>query len=222
MDSWVKVLMFAGIAWWVWGWGLWARELPVLIYDVKLGPVKMGTAAIRDLGEEMHPDLGKVRHIRVEVSTPQFKDVEEIFADPDRLVPLRVERDLVYLGSRERIVEYYDQTTGTVRVVKEGDGEKVLKSTPPVENVFLVILKAFEWGIDKVGKRINLPTYSYELLVLDGGRIRTKRGTHLTYRVITRPRKIALWIDKENLIPVRISGTVPVLPYVLSLIGIEG
>ncbi len=197
-------------------------RLPKLRYDVKLGPIRMGHAEIEDLGEEEHPELGRVRHLRVKVHTSQFKDVEDIYADPDRFIPLRVERDLVYLGKHEEIVEYYGQDKGQIRIVKKGDGERFLQKPPPIQNVFLVMLKVFELGVESVGRKINLPTCSYRLIVRDGRRIRTKEGLFSTYRVFTDPRKIAIWIDKEKGIPIKISGAVPVLPYVLSLTRIEG
>ncbi len=216
-----SILIFA-VAFLCWQDMLWAGRLPKLRYDVKLGPIRMGHAEIEDLGEEEHPDLGRVRHLRVKVHTSQFKDLEDIYADPNHFVPLRVDRDLVYLGRHEKIVEYYGQDKGQIRVVKEGDGEKFLHRDPPVQNVFLVILKAFELGVESVGERINLPTSSYRLIVRNGRRIKTKQGLFSTYRIATDPRKISIWIDKEKGIPVRISGAVPILPYVLSLTKIEG
>ena len=204
----------------------WAKRLdnkmPTrLIYAVKLGVLTIGRAEIEDLGLVNKKDLGKVKHLRVRVSTPQFKDEENIYANPDTLYPIKIKRNLVYLGRHEQIVELYDQEEGYVRILKNGK-ETVLQQEVPIDNVFLLIFRSQVKGIDGMDEeKVNLPTASYKIKVEDGKKIYTKMGVFDVYLVRTFPSKIKLWFDKDKGIPVRVAGAIPMLPYVLSIISME-
>ncbi len=187
-----------------------------LVYDVKMGFMTIGRAELQDKGL-VKKDGVEYRHLSVYVNTKQFKDREDIFANEMGL-PIIVERDLILFGKRERIIEYYNQSKGVVTIVKNGKLME-LSPGPGVENVFLFIMKNRNGNIGRLnGTRINLPVGDYELLVRDGGRVRTKAGVFDSWLVLTRPSKIKLWFDKKTGIPVRVAGAIPVLPYVLSLI----
>ena len=195
--------------------------LPKLVYDVKLGMFRIGKAWIEDLGmTQLEGEDRPLWHIRVRVITPQLKDTEEIFADPKTLIPIRIRREVKYMGRDERIEEIYYPDKGQVRVIKEGDGEQVLTGKGPLDNVFLVILKSFFQGVDAI-KEVNLPTGSYEVLVREGGKMRTYAGVFDTWEVFTRPAKIRLWVSRDKRLPVRVAGAIPILPYTLVIRKIE-
>ncbi len=193
-----------------------------LTYDVKLGPFTIGKAVIEDLGMTEDNKLGRLKCFEVLVDTRQYRGTEKIYADPETLYPVRIERDISYFGKKERIIESYDQKKGEIVILKDNKGKMVLNQQPPVDNVFLLIIRTQQMGLKKIdGEKINLPTATYVIKINSGGKIRTKLGVFNTYLVSTTPAKIKLWFDKETGVPVRVAGAIPILPYLLSIVEVN-
>ncbi len=194
-----------------------SKYLPELVYDVRMGWFPFGDAKIIDRGEIVDKDDGNLRLIEVLVNTPQLKDRELIFLHPESLMPVKVLRDVYFMGRKENIKEFYDQDKGEITII---NGEKTTKlnTDVPVDNVFSFIVRLYvNKSALKEGTIINLPTGSFSLKLKGIGQVKTAVGKFDSIKVSTSPKRLEIWVSKRRSIPIRISGAVPLLPYKLVL-----
>ena len=182
-----------------------------IVYDVNLGGVHIGKAKFSNISLTTF-DSKRADLITFETKVTNFNDLEKIYCDPDTLLPIRVERDIKQLTSRERIVETYNQKNYTL-AIKKTKGRKVeeltLKSDSPIQNAILLpffVRRIPDFHIGRTIK-INLPQTKFEIKPVSIVTIRVPAGKFKAYYFESKPAKFKIWISKdERRIPLRIKG----------------
>ncbi len=184
-----------------------------VVYDIKsLLGLKVGEARLSFEGATTLED----RHVILVTFVSRAVNVydeEKIYADPETLYPVRVERDLDIWGKKEKITEYYDQDKGTVRIVKragERAEEQVLEGRAPVDNIYCFIYRYRKEGAFTVGEsfRMNLPTKEVTVELKKETLLAAAGKEWESYYMETVPSEYRLWFARgEKKIPLRIDGS---------------
>jgi hypothetical protein len=183
-----------------------------ITYDVRLGKLSLGKAQFNNLAN-VQLDGRLLNVMAMETKLTQFTDTERIYSDPETLLPVRVERDILNWLIRERITEDYDQENFTVTIIKnKGAGQEklVIKKDSHIHNA--VLLPYYVRRIPKLdlGGIIiaNLPTRRLEIKLVSIEDIKVPAGTFKVYHFKSTPKQIDIWISAdERRIPVKIQGT---------------
>ncbi|MFA5156276.1 MAG: DUF3108 domain-containing protein [Candidatus Omnitrophota bacterium] len=192
-----------------------------MTYDVKLGAINLGKSVFTHL-----PSIevnGRVLSVMVfETSLARFKDTEVIYADPQTILPVKVERDISKWFSREKITEEYDQEAFSVTIKKQGSSRPlVFKKDSPIHNAVLLpqYIRYFQELLDVEGVIIaNLPNRRYEIRRVSTEEIKVPAGIFKTYHLSSTPNHIDIWISADDRrIPVKIKSNNLALGYVLVL-----
>lgn len=134
---------------------------------------------------------------------------EKIFLDSKTYLPLRVERDVVFLGKKEIITEIYDQEEGFVTVKKTHSKttEEKIYQDAPIHNI-LELLYFFPQGIELKSNGwmdFNLPTQKVKIKMVGERRLKINGVSKDTYLLVGRgAKRFNLWLDKEKRIPLRL------------------
>lgn len=139
---------------------------------------------------------------------------EKVFLDSGSLLPVKVERDVVFFGKKELIEEIYNQDEGLVTITKNNssDEETVLHQEKPIHNI-LSLLYFFPKDIHLVkGKELdfNLPTQKIVIKMLRENKIKVGKVEKEVYFLSGNGgRKFNLWLDKKERIPIKMEFIVP-------------
>ena len=183
-----------------------------IIYDVKLGKLYLGKARFNNLAN-VQLDGKLLNVMTVETKLRQFTDMEKIYSDPQTLLPIRVERDILNWLTRERITEDYDQDNFTVTIIKNKGAKQeklVIKKDSHIHNAVLLPYYVRRMPSLDVGKIIiaNLPTRRLEIKLVSIEDIKVPAGTFKAYHFKSTPKQIEIWISTdERKIPLKIQGT---------------
>lgn len=134
---------------------------------------------------------------------------EKLYIDSDTHLPLKVEREVKYLGRQEEILEEYNQKEGFVKIAKKdakGKEEKKLEVKAPVHNI-IALLYFFPKDIKlTLGESLsfNLPTQKISIKVVALEILGITKATYETFRLEGRPRKFKVWLEKDKRVPLRI------------------
>lgn len=182
-------------------------------YDIKKMGVKVGTTVIEYQGLKDFEGIQTVL-ITVQISALNFKDNEEIYADPTTLYPIAVKRDLNIWGKKEVIVEYYDHTKGEVRVVKTANEEieeASLQKKGPIDNLYCFIYRYRRQGQFVLNENIqmNLPTKDVVVSVQEKDVVKIDGQKKDSYRLQSESKEYQMWFGVDQMrIPLRIDGAV--------------
>lgn len=183
-----------------------------IIYDVKLGKLYLGQAHFANIADAQVN--GRILNVMTfETKLTRFMDKEKIYSDPQTLLPIRVERDILNWFVREKITEEYDQNNFTVTIVKNkglDQEEKVIKKDSHIHNAVLLPFYVRRIPQLDVGRIIiaNLPTRRLEIKLVSIEDIKVPAGTFKAYHFASTPKQIDIWISAdERRIPVKIQGT---------------
>jgi hypothetical protein len=142
---------------------------------------------------------------------------ETIYLDSKNYLPARVERNLVFFGNKELIVEHYDQENGLVKVVKSVNGKpsysETLKQNKPICHIMaLLYFFPAAKGLTPGQKfDFNLPTAKVHVEVRSLTKIKMgSREKEAFFLVGTGGKRFNLWLDKESLVPLRLEFLFPV------------
>ncbi len=192
-----------------------------MIYDIKMGKITLGMSTFTH-ADRVKLDGRTVNLMIFETKLPRFTDTEKIYVDPETLLPVQVERDILNLFTREKIIEKYDAKEFTVNINKKrGDKEEniIIKKDGPIHNAILLphfVRKAAKLDMGET-LIANLPTRRYEIKLVSLEEITVPAGTFKTYHFESTPKKIEIWISAdEQKIPVKIQTTAT-LGYVMVL-----
>lgn len=191
-----------------------------IVYDVKMGMLCLGRAESRNLPAEKL-DGRFLNVMTMDTKLTNFKDNEKIYSNPETMLPVRVERDILNFISRERITEDYDQEKFTVTIIKyKGAKEQkfIIRKDAPVHNA--VLLPFYVRRIPKleVGRVIvaNLPTRRLEIRLDSIEDIKVPAGKFKAYHFTSSPRQTEIWISAdERRIPLKIQGSGPLGYYLV-------
>ena len=183
-----------------------------IIYYVKLGKLYLGKARFNNLANvQLDGELLNV--MTVETKLRQFTDMEKIYSDPQTLLPIRVERDILNWFIQERITEDYDQDNFTVTIIKNKGAKQeklVIKKDSHIHNAVLLPYYVRRMPSLDVGRIIiaNLPTRRLEIKLVSIEDIKLPAGTFKAFHFKSTPKQIEIWISTdERRIPLKIQGT---------------
>jgi len=182
-------------------------------YNIKKFGIKAGEASVAFLG--IVQDQGKdLVLIKFRATAMNFLDEEKIFADPQTLLPVRVERNLNIFGSKEKITEYYSSNPAQVRVVKTVKGkttESTLPGRAPLDNLYCAIYRYRKNGKFVIGESfpLLLPTTEVSVGLKRKTTISAGGKNRAAYYLESIPAKYRVWfgVDQGN-VPLRIDGAV--------------
>lgn len=183
-----------------------------MIYDIKMGKITFGRSTFTHFERTILAGK-KVNVMIFETKLPRFTDTERIYVDPETLLPVQVERDILNLFTREKIIEKYDDKAFTVNINKKrGDKEEnlTIKKDGPIHNA--ILLPHFVRRASKLNMGecliANLPTSRYEIKLASLEEVTVPAGTFKTYHFESMPKKIEIWISADGRkIPVKIQST---------------
>jgi len=183
-------------------------------YVIKKFGIKAGDAQLEYQGQVVFKGLALVKII-FRAQGFNFFDEETIYADPQTLFPVRVERDLNIFGKKERIVESYDAEHGSVRIVKYKSGkpvdEVVFEKDRPIDNLYCFLFRYRTAGIFKEGEEflMNLPTQDVRFKIDGKTAVGFYPEADQAWFMESEPRKYRVWFGTgPNKIPLRIDGAV--------------
>ncbi|MFB3919998.1 MAG: hypothetical protein ACE14U_08035 [Candidatus Velamenicoccus archaeovorus] len=177
------------------------------------------TYAISPIGRAEYRDLGlvdlegrKLKLITFRTVMPGFDDLEKIYADPETGLPVRVERDISWVFSKENLTEEYAAAQHTLVIRKYIDGKQVKEykftADGPIHNAVLLpfYLRRVEHLAPGWSYEIRLPdVYKVSLASLDDIEVSGKK--YKAYHFISEPRKFEIWISSDaSRVPLVIKG----------------
>ncbi len=149
--------------------------------------------------------------ITFEAKGSNFLDSEKIYADSETLYPIRVVRDLNIFGTKEKIVESYDQKKFVVNIEKKVKGKKpektVIQKKGKIDNIYCFIYRFRINGKFKIGNSIkmNLPTKDVSVKIAQKKKMKAAGKVYPVYYLHTVPSQYKLWLEADNVkIPIRI------------------
>ncbi len=183
-----------------------------LIYDVYYKKLKVGKSILTFHGEKVI-DGKNAYHITFSTKVPGLKDVEEIYADQQTFLPLRVLRQIDQIGSfRTTINEEYDQKAFQVRIKKQGkflSKKFTIQKKAPIHNAILLpyYYRAKPAIANDQKFKVTLPTADFDVVFKGEETISTYLGEYSTYVFSSVPAKFTFWlsVDKKR-IPLKIKS----------------
>lgn len=141
---------------------------------------------------------------------------EKLYIDSDTHLPLRVEREVRYLGRYEEILEEYNQKDGFVKIIKK-DGKRKeekrleVKALYPgyrrgIHNVIALLYfppKDIKLNLGE-SFSFNLPTQKISIKVVAFEILDVHKVRYETFRLEGQPRKFKVWLEKERRLPLLI------------------
>lgn len=182
-----------------------------IIYDVKLGALRLGKASFNHLKSV---DLnGRTANLMTfETKLMRFNDLETIYSDPETLLPLRVERAVYVWSKEERISEDYNQQDFTLNITKVRGKKKeqiFIKRDGPIHNTILLPYSVRNMpGLD-IGWVFlaKFPTQEFKIKLVSIEEVKVPAGTFKSFRFESTPKRFAIWISTDaRRIPVKIRG----------------
>ncbi len=173
-------------------------------YDVRSLAMKMADAHI-ELKGKVDLDGRKAYLITFEAKGANFYDREKIYADIKDLYPLRIERDVNYLGSIEKITEVYDQDKFVVTVTKTTKAKPqpemiILKKKARIDNLYCFIYRYRLMGSFRLGSslELNLPTKDVSVKIVKNTKIKIADRMYNAFLLETTPAQYRLWFDTSQ------------------------
>lgn len=190
----------------------------VLFYDVFFNGIPTGKIEWQYLGKDVVSDR-EVDVILLNSDTNILKllnleSKEKVYIDSATYLPLKVERDVVFFGKKEKIKEIYNQETGLITITKDNSSKKqtFLHVAKPIQNI-LSLLYFFPKDIALIKDRplyFNLPTQKVTIRMLYENDIAFGKGKKDIYFLAGKgDKKFNLWLDKKERIPVKMEFIVP-------------
>ena len=134
---------------------------------------------------------------------------ERVFLDSQTLLPIKVERDIVFFGKKEIIEETYDQERGEIKIKRKNskEPEEMLSQDTPIHNILELLyffpqdvaLEPDQWMI------FNLPTQKIRIKMVKERVLKMNGIDWDTYFLVGRgAKRFSLWLDKEEKMPLRL------------------
>ena len=193
-----------------------------MTYDVRLGSIRLGRSTFSHM-----PSValnGKMLIVMVfETNLARFKDIETIYSDPQTLLPVKVEREVLNWFTREKITEDYNQRDFTVTINKKKGSKTetlLIKKDSPIQNAILLpqsIRRSAKLDTNQT-LIANLPSFRYEIRLASVEEIKVPAGTFKAYHFKSTPSQIEIWISAdERKIPIKIQSNSVAFGYIMVL-----
>jgi hypothetical protein len=178
-------------------------------YEVTFNGLKAGNIDFEYKGRQEDLDLVIVTNRINVLNIFQINSTESIYIDVYTCLPRRVEREVVFFGKQEYIIEEYNQKDGWVNVMQRKDGKinnKLIPQKPPIHNSHSLFF-LYPLGLeDKIGSSLdfNLPLEKVNIRVKELRKVASADGEKEVFVLEVSPKKIILELDKEKRVPVRL------------------
>lgn len=189
-----------------------------LTYRVYFNAIPSGIIEWEYLGKEVTNGKDtEVIQLHSDAKIITFFDMtgqDKVFLDKETRLPVKVERDLVVFGKKEKIEEFYDQEKGEVTIIKSVDGreeKQILHPAKPIHNI-LALLYFFPEGVElKQGEKhiFNLPTQEIKITVYSPRNIGINGKKEAYFLKGSGAKNFNLWLDKETRLPLRLEFLFP-------------
>lgn len=183
-----------------------------LVYDVYFNRLKIGESVLEFHGEKRLNGRDTYR-ITFTTKTPGFEDAEDIYADKETFLPLRVSRSIKKLGAfSTTIQEEYDQAAFKVIIKKQStfsSKEFAIQKDEPISNA--IVLPYYYRTRPDIAKgesfKVTLPTVDFDVVLEGREVVATPLGVRPVYVFVSVPSKFTFWLsaDKRR-IPLKIEG----------------
>jgi len=191
-----------------------AQQLPIkpgdkLSYEVTFNGLKAGTIDFEYLSRKDNVDLVVVTTKVNVLNIFRIDSKDSVYIDAATCLPQKVERDVVFFGRPEHIIEEYNQKDGWVNVIQEKGGKvksQIIPQAPPIHNSHSLF---FIYPLDlenKIGAQLdfNLPLEKVKIKVKELRKAQTSQGEREFYVCEVSPKKIVLELDKEKRVPLKL------------------
>jgi len=184
-----------------------------IIYDVKMGNVRLGRAEFHHLAK-VELNGKSVNQISFRTELFHFVDQEMIYGDQETYLPLKVVRDIVSWPKKEQITEVYDQEKYHLDITKStgktNPQKTEIQREGPIQNAILL-----PYCVRRVAKleqgwtfKANLPTQSFEIKFTGIEDVTVPAGTFKAYHFQSSPSRFEIWISADQRkIPLKIKGS---------------
>jgi hypothetical protein len=177
-------------------------------FDVFLLGIKSGQTDIIFRGETK---LGEKDVYLIESNSDalNYKGRELIYVNREDFLPLRVERDLVFMGSKENIIEDYNAEDNSV-IIKKTVGQdikttKIEKEDDIQNSISLIYLCRTLNNFDRdILIDVNLPTREFKLRVKKDQKVAVPMGSFDSFLFEDEGSNFRIWSGKDkNRLPLR-------------------
>jgi hypothetical protein len=183
-----------------------------LVYDLYSAGIRVGKSVLIFNGEK-ELDGQKVYHISFSTELPFFKDYEEIYADKETFLPIKIKRRIKKIGGfSETIEEEYDQSDFTVDITRKStfsSNKITIKKDSPVYNAILLTYyyRANPYIADINNFRAVLPTLDFYINMSGEETVETLSGKYIVDVFSSKPPKFTFYLSKDkNRVPIKIKS----------------
>jgi hypothetical protein len=182
-----------------------------ILYYVYLGKLYLGTAEFKQL-PNAQIDGREVQVMTFETKVRGLNDLETIYSDPLTYLPLKVEREIRMLLSKELITEDYDQQAGKLTITKikgRKKEETVIEKKGNIHNAILLAYAVRNAPVLQGNLQIqaNLPTQEYQIEMTSQQKVTVPAGTYEAYLFSSVPKKFEILMSTDQLrIPICLKG----------------
>ncbi len=183
-----------------------------LVFDLYSAGLKTGKSVLVFHGEE-ELDGAQVYHISFSTESPLFKDYEEIYAEKETFLPIKINRRIKKIvGFSENIEEKYNQSDFSVDITKKGrlsSKTTTIKKESPIYNSILLTYycRANPYNAEMSKLKIVLPTFDFYINMSGQETIETPSGTYDVDVFSSQPPKFTFYLSKDkDRVPVKIKS----------------
>lgn len=179
------------------------------------------TYSVFPIGKAEYKDMGLVERngrkywfVTFQTTMAGFKDLEEIYADPQTYLPLRVERYVSWPLSKEHLIEEYDPRKNSLMIKKFVNNKLVdvysYKSDGPYHNAILLPFYLRQMGDITVGWSMTVRLNEVFKVILVGIEdVKVNGAVIRTYHFASDPVRFEVWVSKDrDRLPILVKGTV--------------
>ena len=184
-------------------------------YQVRFNGVKVGKIELEYKGrEKVGKDLQDILVVSSDVRILGLFEIEsreKVYVDVNTHLPLKVEREVKFLGRQESILEEYNQKEGWLKLTQtkgKATEERSIKVSPPIHNILILyFLYPLDLKDETIGKtyEFNLPTRKISIKLKEARKIsRYDKEIEEFYIWEGSPRRFEVWLKKTERLPLRV------------------
>ena len=183
-----------------------------LKYNVYSKGLKIGRSILTFHGETVLDGV-ECYHITFFTKIPFFEDKEEIFADKQTFLPIRVERSIrKAMGIRSKIIEEYDQKEFKVVIKQEGalrTKNQTIQKTGPIYNAILLTYycRMMPYAAKNTPFNVVLPTSEYNVQISGEDSIEISSQEYPVIVYSSKPNKFTFYLaTTDGRVPFKIES----------------
>lgn len=183
-------------------------------YQVRFNGVRVGKIEFEYKGRM---EIGKIYQDIISLNSDvkilklfQIESKETVYVEKNTCLPLKVEREVRFLGKDEEILEEYNQKEGWIKITQikgRTTEERLIKVSPPIHNaLILYFLYPLDLKDQTIGKTLefNLPLRRISIKIKEKRMVATDGGRQELYILEGSPQRFKLWLKQDERPPLRI------------------